>query len=149
MELETQQPTPSCEHLGKGSQASDALEDTKFPNPSLLLRVLYLLRLYRFPLLYGYVLEFRSLLWRIVRLHRTQLYRTSLDIGPAFEKTLDGPFQECIRTRACSEDIRNLYATNPGLTVLDVQLFLDGWKLGWASANGNADTERPHESSAS
>jgi hypothetical protein len=36
--------------------------------------------------------------------------------------------------------MQNLYATRPGLTILDAELFLAGWKLGWEWAYRNADT---------
>ena len=140
--------TQFCEPLDRESQSHDVLACNEFPEPSFSLRVLHRLRLHRFALLYGYVLEVRSLLWRIVRLHRTKLYRKSLDIGPAFERTPDGSIQECVRTRACSADIRNLYATRPGLTILDAELFLAGWKLGSELDCNHGDTEKPDRSSA-
>ncbi len=149
MEAVTEQPTQSYEPLDQELQSNYAPGCIEFPAPSFSLRVLHHLRIHRLPLLYGCVLELRSLVWRIVRLRRTQLYRKSVDIGPAFERTPRGSFQECIRTRACSVDMRNLYATHPGLTILDAELFLAGWKLGWEWASNNADTERPDRSSAS
>lgn len=144
MEEAVAQPTQFCEPLNPESQSRDAPGCIQFPVPSFSLRVLHRLRLHRFPLLYGYLLEFRSLLWRIVRLRRTKLYRKSLDIGPAFEKTPDGSFQESVRTRACSADMRSLYATYPAATILDAELFLGGWKRGWERAHNHADTGKRH-----
>ncbi len=149
MEVVAGQPNLTYEPLDRGSQSDDGLGYIEFRETSFPLRVLHRLRLHRFALLYGFLLELRSLLWRIARLQQTKLYRKSLDIGPAFEKTPDGLFQEPARTRACSADMRNLYATRPGLTILDADLFLAGWKLGWECAHNNADTGKPDKSSAS
>lgn len=149
MRAVAEQPNPASEPLGRGSQSDDDLDCIKFPHPSFWLRVLHRLRLHRFPLLYGFLLELRSLLWRISRLLRTKLYRRSLDIGQAFEKTQDGSYRESARTRACSMDMRNLYATYPGLTILDAEIFLAGWRLGWEWGHNNADTEKRHKSSVS
>lgn len=140
------QPKLTYEPLDRGSQSHDVLGCNQFPEPSFALRVLHRLRLHRFALVYGFLLELRSLFWRTVRLQRTKLYRKSLDIGPAFEKTPAGLFRESARTRACSADMRNLYATWPGLTILDADLFLAGWKLGWEWGHNNADTEKPDKS---
>jgi hypothetical protein len=149
MEAVAGQSTQSCERLDQESQSHDAPGCIEFPEPSFSLRVLHRLRLQRFALLYGCLLELRSLAWRMVRLHRTKLYRKSLDIGPAFARTPDGSYQACVRTRACSADIRNLYATYPGLTILDAELFLAGWERGWEWGNNQADTGRTDRSSAS
>jgi hypothetical protein len=149
METVETQPSHFYERLDKGSQAEDALGGIEFPRPSLSLRVLHRLRLHRLPLLYGCLLEVRNLLRRIVRLHRTRLYRRSLDIGPAFERAPDGSYRECVRTHACSAGMRNLYATRPGLTILDAELFLAGWKRGSEWARGTTDTRTPDRSPAS
>lgn len=136
----TGRATPAFEPPAQKSQASDALWDKEFPESSLALRALHRLRVHRWALLYRFLLEVRSLFWRIVRLQRTQLYRKSLCIGPAFEKTPDGLFQVSARTRACSRDMQSLYATRPGLTILDAELFLAGWKLGSEWDHNRADT---------
>jgi hypothetical protein len=149
MEAVAGPPTQSSERLDQGSQSHDAPGCIEFPASSFSLRVLHRLWIHRLPWLYGCVLEVRSLVWRIVRLRRTQLYRKSLDMGPAFERTPHGSFQECIRTRACSADMRNLYATRPGLTILDAELFLAAWKLGWESGHSHADIGKPDRLSAS
>jgi hypothetical protein len=107
----TGQSNLNAEPLDQELPANDALGNMKFPEPSLVLRALHRLRIHRLVWLYGFLLELRSLIYRMKRLRRTDLHRTGLDIGPAFEKTPDGRFQECIRTHACSEGIRNLYAT--------------------------------------
>ena len=139
-----QQPRSACEPSVQGPQAPNDLQDIEFPNPSFLLRALYRLRLHRFPLLFALLLEVRNLFWRIARLFRTQLYRKPLDIGPAFEKTPDGSFQESVRTRACSADMRSLYATYPAATILDAELFLGGWKRGWEWGHNHAGTGQRH-----
>lgn len=149
METVAVRANQSDEPLHRGSQTNDGFGCIEFPEASFLLRVLHRLRLRRFALLYGFLLELRSLLWRIVRLQRTKLYRKSLDIGPAFERTPDGSYQECTRTRACSADMRNLYATRPGLTILDAELFLAGWKLGWEWGYHNPDIGKPDRPPAS
>jgi len=110
------------------------------PEPSLWLRRLHRLRTHRAVWLYGFLLELRSLCYRMARLRQTDLYRTGLGIGPAFDPTRNGSFQECTRTHACTRDMQNFYATRPGVTIFDIELFLAGWKAGSAFERGNGDT---------
>jgi hypothetical protein len=110
------------------------------PEPSLWLRRLHRLRIHRAVWLYGFLVELRSLCYRMARLGQTDLYRTGLDIGPAFDPTKNGSFQVCTRTHACTRDMQNFYATRPGATILDIELFLAGWKAGSAFERGNEDT---------
>lgn len=142
-------PSTPCELLDQGLQPTDDRWDTLVPEPSLWLRALHRLRIHRVVWLYGFLLELRNLFYRIGQLRKTNLYRTGLDIGPAFETTQGESVRECTRTHACTRDMQNLYAMRPWVTILDVELFLAGWKQGSAWECSHADTEKHDRSTVS
>jgi hypothetical protein len=77
--------------------------------------------------------EIRSLSHRIQILRKMKLAHSGLDIGPVFERDVDGHLHECIRTRACSEDMRRLQQEHPWLSLSDMAVCLEGWKKGFES----------------
>jgi hypothetical protein len=136
-------PTAPCERADQGLQSDhDGWGNEVVPEPSAWLRFLHRLRIHRVVWLYGFLLECRSLCYRMARLRQTDLYRTGLDIGPAFDPTENGSSQECTRTHACTRDMQNFYAKRPGATIFDIELFLAGWKAGSAFERGNGDIEK-------
>jgi hypothetical protein len=83
-----------------------------------------------FPLVYGFLLEFRSLLHRMAlrRERRYDLY--GLDVGPCHQIGTDGRLRLNTRTRACNSDIESLAAGRPWATIIDLELYRDAWVKG-------------------
>ena len=74
--------------------------------------------------------ECRNFLHRIGSIHRSWIYREGLQIGSEYHSIPWADFQRCTRTHACISDIRSLRMARPWITVADVEIFLEGWKLG-------------------
>jgi hypothetical protein len=84
---------------------------------------------YRCQLLYGLLLELRSLHHRIRRLwKRGDILQPQM--GPVWEKTTPGHLIPSERTRARIRDTQQLLVCQPWLSPEDWQLFLLGWDAG-------------------
>jgi hypothetical protein len=70
---------------------------------------------------------------RIIRLRKSKMYLSGLCMDSDYH-SVPGAFpQPCIRMRACIHGIRSLYTSRPSSTVLDAEIFAQGWKQGAAS----------------
>jgi len=77
--------------------------------------------------------EIRNLFSRIREIQETQIHRRGVSIDPLGQIACEG--QE--RERAiidCSSDMRNLYARRPHTTLIEAEIFAQGWRRGavWA-----------------
>jgi hypothetical protein len=86
--------------------------------------------------------EIRSLFRRIAEIRKQSLDLQGVSINPCPELSLPLEQRESA-LKCCIQDIRNLYASRPGTTLIDVQLFHQGWKCGVASLLRSRSTE-PH-----
>jgi hypothetical protein len=90
-----------------------------------------------FPLLRVFLLELRSLVYRIGLQYKRRYDLYGLDGGPLHEKTSSGHLRWNIRTRACSEDMQSFESSRPWATMLDWEVYRDAWVKGaeWAESN--------------
>ncbi len=84
----------------------------------------------RFPLLTQLVRETRNFAYRISATLRARLFERGVDMGPEYQRSPDGSFQECNETRIRTSDTLRLYTDRPWLTCLDASLFVEGWNAG-------------------
>jgi len=70
---------------------------------------------------------------RIIRLRKSKMYLSGLCMDSDYH-SVPGVFpRPCIRMRACIQGIQSLYTSRPWTTVLDAEIFAQGWKQGAAS----------------
>lgn len=81
-------------------------------------------------LLQASVREFRSCRHRIGLIRPSRFHLSGLRIGSDYHSQPRGAPLPCIRIRACSEDIQQLRSSRPWLTLVDVSMYLEGWKRG-------------------
>ena len=103
----------------------------------------------RFPRAYTLWQEFRSFLQR----SRTVLSSKSklgIDMGPEWERDTYGTLRRCIRTRVRIQDTEKAFANRPWATILDRQLFLEGWDAGvqFGLRSRDSCTEQPSSSTS-
>jgi hypothetical protein len=137
-------PNIPLEDTGLGSDPSSILHQTQNSKGKLAVSVLKVLS--RRSLLYGWLLELRSSLLRITAISELQIYSCGLDAGPVFQKDGSGNLQACKQTLACIQDTQRLAQIRPGVSLLECQLFVDGWKKGaeWGlSASGSRGKTSP------
>lgn len=99
-------------------------------------------RLFRASLAREVLREIRSLFWRIGELRDKELDRQGICVDPLPSKS----YPLALRERAladCSMDTHNLCISRRHVTLIDAQLFLQGWKLGCAWAFRNSGTPPP------
>jgi hypothetical protein len=92
--------------------------------------------LYRSSLARAILLEIRNLLSRIQEIRKTQIHRRGAAIDPL------GQTQSALEDRksaidCCISDMRNLYAHRPHTTLIEAELFVEGWKAGIAWGRSN------------
>ena len=85
---------------------------------------------YRFPLLTQLARETHNFRHRIRATLQTRLFERGVDLGPLCQKHADGSYRPCNETHARTEDTLRLCRERPWLTVLDSELFLEGWTMG-------------------
>lgn len=79
--------------------------------------------------------EIRTCFRRITSLRALHtILSTGIEIGPTFQEYEDGMSGLCRQTLACNADMQRLNDMRPALGLLDLQLYIDGWKRGaeWA-----------------
>jgi hypothetical protein len=91
----------------------------------------------RTPLLYGLLVEIRSLLCRMALRYMRRYNLYGIDFGPAHQTTLDGRLELNARTYACIADIESFVAGHPWATIVDVEIYRDACVRGAAWADGN------------
>jgi len=91
----------------------------------------------RFPLLRVFLLELRSLVYRIGLQYKRRYDLYGLDLGPLHETLSDGHLRWNTRTRACSLDMQSFEASRPWATMLDWEVYQDAWVKGaeWGENN--------------
>lgn len=77
--------------------------------------------------------ECRNFLHRIGSIRQSPIYREGLEIGSEYHSIPWEDFRPCTQTRGCSADIEWLYKVRPWITLVDAEIFLEGWKRGAAS----------------
>ena len=103
-----------------------------------LLKVGELLRtgLRRMPLLYGFLLESRSLVYRM-KLRRKRRYNVyGLVLGPCLQLTPTEGLCMNMRSLACISDIESFLSERPWATIVDQEVYQDAWVKGaeWAES---------------
>ena len=90
--------------------------------------------LYRRPLLYGLLRESRNYLRRIAAPAELRAaYRHpfgDLSFGPVFEEVETRYLRLCMKTQACIRDTQQSTQIKKSDSLLDLQLFVAGWKQG-------------------
>lgn len=85
--------------------------------------------------------EIRNLWHRIREIESRQLDRRGISIDPRREiPLLEGSE---IASACCIQDMRSLYSAHPHATLIDVELFVQGWMRGAASASRSWRTQSP------
>jgi hypothetical protein len=84
---------------------------------------------FRFPRLYGLILEYRSFYHRIRYLRKRADIRQP-QMGPLWETSEFGHLIPNRRTRARIQDMQQALSLQPWLSPEDWQLFLEGWDAG-------------------
>ena len=82
-------------------------------------------------------LEVRSLIFRIgLQLGKRRQFHL-VDLGAACHPDQNGLLSECIRVRDCSADTESFAASRPWATIIDWQVFREGWEAGaqWSRDN--------------
>jgi len=92
--------------------------------------------LYRLGLLREFLLEIRSLLYRISILCKRRYDLFGLNVGPIHE-IHSGYANWNTRTHACTVDMQNFLASRPWSTTIDLELYRDAWAQGekWGACN--------------
>jgi hypothetical protein len=104
--------------LGRTSSLWESLSLSTFP--------------YRFQLLYGLLLECRSLYHRI-RLLRLRNHISQPRMGRELQRDTFGYLRLNRRTQAHTTDMQRIRERHPWLSPEDWNLFLIGWDAGWES----------------
>jgi hypothetical protein len=82
------------------------------------------------PLAHGFLLELRSLAYRM-RLRHTRRYDVyGLDLGPCHQPGSSGHLEMNTRTLACIADIENFLSVRPWATTVDLEVYRDAWVKG-------------------
>jgi len=118
--------------LGRTSSLWESLSLSTFP--------------YRFQLLYGLLLEFRSLYHRI-RLLKLRNHISQPQMGPEFQRDTSGHLIPNRRKQAHTTDMQQIRERHPWLSPEDWNLFLIGWGAGWESSKREdipRSSEPPH-----
>jgi hypothetical protein len=103
--------------------------------------------LFRAPLARTLRLEIGSFLSRIRMVLDTQMYRRGVVWDPACRIALNP--EECQRAQdASNQDMRNLSSARPWLTLVDAEIFVQGWQRGaeWhaRSVDSGLPSSKPH-----
>ena len=94
--------------------------------------------LYRYPRLYGFVVEMHSFLHRMAYRCRRPLGALNVLLPPLSEVGEDGLRVPNIRTRACIDDMRNYAEVHPWATILDLDTYRDAWLAGAERTENNS-----------
>jgi hypothetical protein len=101
---------------------------------------------YRFQLLYGLLLECRSL-YHHIRLLRLRNHISQPRMGREFQRDAFGHLMLNTRTQAHTMDMQRIRERHPWLSPEDWNLLLIGWDAGWESgtrADIPENSELPH-----
>jgi hypothetical protein len=94
---------------------------------------------YRASLVRAILREIRNLFWRIREIRRTQLHRRGISINP-LRQTPSPPERRENALACCIQDTRSLCTSRPVTTLIEAQLFVQGWELGADWLNRNCGT---------
>jgi hypothetical protein len=86
--------------------------------------------LHRRPRLYGWLREMRSCFRRMTLLSELHAYSDGIDLGPMFQPSGFETVTMCKQTLACRRDMLRLAEMRPDASLLDLSLYVDGWKEG-------------------
>jgi hypothetical protein len=86
--------------------------------------------------------EIRNCLWRIGEIRRRALDRQGISIDPLREIPLP-PEQQANALARCIRDTQNLYKSRRITTLIEAELFAQGWQCGAAWSIHNSRTEPP------
>ena len=91
------------------------------------------------PSIHEILLECRNFLWRIRMLRETSAGLLGT-FGPTWASLPNGHLLRCDATRARMMDTQEMRTNHPRATVIDVDLFLEGWLAGakWAACSGRS-----------
>jgi hypothetical protein len=86
------------------------------------------------PSIHEILLEIRNCLWRIRKLRETNACLLGT-FGPTWATLPSGHLLRCDATRARMLDTQEMRTNHPAATIIDVDLFLEGWLAGakWAA----------------
>jgi hypothetical protein len=106
--------------------------------------------LLKHPILQGFLLETRSLVYRMGIRYKRPHDVDGVVFGPYWEKTSDGNLPLSIRTQSCIGDTERFVNGFPWVTTIDAAVFVHAWELGaeWGMSNSCKSTESPQESCA-
>jgi len=96
-------------------------------------------RLLRLSLVRALLREMRSLLWRIGEIRSRQLDQQGISVNP-----LQKSYPAMARERAlddCNRDMRNLYISRRYTTLIEAEIFAQGWSYGAAWGLRNSDIQ--------
>ena len=96
----------------------------------------------RISLLRAVLREIRSLISRIAEIRDRQLDLQGVSVDPCQEQSFPPELRESALAR-CIADTRNLYKSRPATTLIDAELFVQGWKLGIAWGCHNLRKQPP------
>jgi hypothetical protein len=97
--------------------------------------------LFRSSLLREVLREIRNCLRRIGEIRRRALDRQGISIDPLPE--IAAPCARESGSACCIRDMQNLYNVRPATTLIDAELFLQGWTCGAAWNLGRTHSELP------
>jgi hypothetical protein len=125
------QSEPASFHDLYWGQSSDLHLDRKCHERSLAKSVWNFLRisLYRVPLLRGFLLELRSLVYRMALRCKRRYDLYGLDVGPLHQIEA-GHLRWNTRTRACTSDMKSFEESRPWATMIDLEVYRDAWGRG-------------------
>jgi hypothetical protein len=92
--------------------------------------------LYPLPRMYGFARELHSLAHRIAAILKLRYRAYLVFLGPGEQESIE--YRElCIRTHACTRDIRNFVLSHQWATSLDLETYQVAWHAGarWATCN--------------
>jgi hypothetical protein len=91
----------------------------------------------RVPLVYGFLIELRSLAHRMALRCKRRYELYGLEFGPFHQVGADGVLELHTRTHACIGDIEKFVAAYPWATMVDAEMYRDAWERGatWAESN--------------
>jgi hypothetical protein len=92
--------------------------------------------LHRLPLLRVFLVELRSLVYRIALQYKRRYDLYGLPVGPVHQK-IQGHLHWNIRTRACTLDMKSFAEGRLWATMIDWEVFRDAWARGaeWGEHN--------------
>jgi hypothetical protein len=81
---------------------------------------------------YEFLPEFRSFLGHIQTSRKKQIARYGVDLGQVWKMDSSGQFVLCMERQNRIHDMRLMYASRPWASLVDLDLWMEGWNMGAA-----------------